>query len=154
MPHENLVVVGGRREDSSRNVFVINDVAEAELRWLYDRATALLSVSKEDFGLTPIEANSFGTPALLVKAGGFLDSLDEGTSGLFIEDTSIRGIVNSVETFPRHWDSAKIRAHAARFSFEEFERKLKQVVTDTVENLADPEHIGEDTAYAKRNIVD
>lgn len=45
---------------------------EAKLRWLYANARALISVSREDFGLTPPK-NAFGTPVLLLRAGGFLD---------------------------------------------------------------------------------
>ena len=60
------------------NVAFVGRTSDAELRWLYANASALVSASYEDFGLTPIEAAAFGTPAALLRWGGFLDSLDEG----------------------------------------------------------------------------
>jgi len=133
MPNENLVVVGGDADSPSGNISGVRDVSDGELRWLYARATALISISKEDFGLTPIEANTFGTPALLVRAGGFLDSLDEGKSGLFLSSASVEGIIESVESFPRTWDSDAIRLHAARFSLDEFSRQLREIVDRAVQ---------------------
>jgi len=35
----------------------------------------------EPFGLTPVEAFSVGTPALMVNEGGFLDSVIDGVNG-------------------------------------------------------------------------
>ncbi|MDH2443038.1 glycosyltransferase [Amnibacterium sp. CER49] len=130
LPAERLVVVGEppRGVDLPSNVSVVHDVSDAELRWLYANARALLSVSHEDFGLTPLEANVFGTPALLVRAGGFLDSLDEGVSGRFLDDDTPAGIAAAVRAFPKRWDSAAIVAHAQDFSLEAFVGRLRQVV--------------------------
>lgn len=132
LPNEHLVTVGGSVEDSSENVTVLNGISDAALRWLYANATALVSVSREDFGLTPLEANAFGTPALLVRAGGFLDSLAEGVSGLYLRDATVDGIVDSVQNFPRNWDREAIRAHAARFSPQVFEEKINEAVETAI----------------------
>ena len=135
LPDERLVVVGARpRGEIPPNVTVLRRVTDAELRWLYRSARALVSVSHEDFGLTPLEATMFGTPALLLRAGGFVDSLAEGVSGSFIDDPSPAGIRASVRSFPRHWDEAAITEHAAEFSLESFlirlEAALDLLVTD------------------------
>jgi glycosyltransferase involved in cell wall biosynthesis len=129
MPEHRLVVVGAAaRSTLPANVTVLRRVSDAELRWLYGEARALVSVSHEDFGLTPIEANVFGTPALLVRAGGFVDSLAEGVSGSFLEDPQPAGIRAAVRAFPDGWDRAAIKAHAARFSLAAFLQQLETVV--------------------------
>jgi glycosyltransferase involved in cell wall biosynthesis len=103
-------------------------VSEQELRWLYANARALVSVSFEDFGLTPLEANSLGTPALLLRAGGFLDSTEEGVSAAFVDSPAPEAIAQAVTSFPTEWDKAAIMKHASKFCREAFATKMWEVV--------------------------
>lgn len=129
LPEHRLLVVGtSTLVDRPANVRTLGFVSDAQLRWLYANARALISVSREDFGLTPIEANAFGTPVLLLRAGGFLDSTDEGVSGLFIDESSIESVVAAVSTFPKLWDRNAIRRHATRFSPENFGKRILAIV--------------------------
>jgi glycosyltransferase involved in cell wall biosynthesis len=107
-------------------------VTEGQLRWLYRNARALTSVSREDFGLTPVEANAFGTPALVLRSGGFLDSTREGESGAFIPDAEVESIVDAVRRFPLEWPGALPRANAKRFSVDTFGKQLRDVVDSVV----------------------
>lgn len=123
-----LVVVGGdpRQVSASTESCRVGRVSEASLRWLYSRASALVTVSREDFGLTPIEANGFGTPALVLRAGGFLDTLEVGVSGLFIDaPATLDGIRACMDaSASREWDEAAIRQHAKNFSEDGFHAQL------------------------------
>jgi glycosyltransferase involved in cell wall biosynthesis len=38
----------------------------------------------EDFGLVAIEAQASGTPVLAAKAGGALETIRDGTTGVFV----------------------------------------------------------------------
>lgn len=136
MPDRHLVVVGLQpRKDLPWNVTFTGRVSDAELRWLYRSATALVSVSHEDFGLTPLEANTFGTPALLLRAGGFLDSLEEGVSGRFIEEATPTGVVAALRSFPETWDRAAIKAHAAEFSIDAFMERITATLLELTVGL-------------------
>lgn len=133
MPDQTLVIAGSSGiADCPPNVIVAGYVSEAQLRWLYASARALVSVSREDFGLTPIEANGFGTPALLLRAGGFLDSTDEGVSGLFIESDSAADIRRAVQIFPSEWDRDAIKCHADKFSPNVFARAMTAAVREAI----------------------
>jgi glycosyltransferase involved in cell wall biosynthesis len=142
MPDQHLVVVGTEMDAAlPPNVVVLPLVTDEELRWLYDNARALTTVAYEDFGLTPLEANVFGTPALVLRAGGFLDSMSEGVSGQYIEDESVDSIVLALRRFPLEWDREAVRAHGARFSMDEFLRRLSTVILETertVKHLSQP----------------
>lgn len=131
LPQENLVVVGQEPDSTETppNVTFVSDISDGELRWLYSEAQALISVSHEDFGLTPLEANAFGTPALVLRAGGFLDSLAEGVSGSFIEAADTTSITDAIAAFPTNWDTGSIRQHAARFSMSEFLKQMNSVLS-------------------------
>ncbi len=101
-------------------------VSDAQLRWLYAHARALVSVSREDFGLTPLEANAFGTPVAVLRAGGFLDSLDEGTSGVWVEQPTAAAVHDALRAFPV-LDPVAVRRHAARFDEAAFGARLREI---------------------------
>jgi glycosyltransferase involved in cell wall biosynthesis len=133
MPEERLVVVGGvsPEGDLPGNVRAVGRVPEEQLRWLYANARALVSVSREDFGLTPVEANAFGCPVLVVRAGGFLDSTAEGESGLFLDDDAVDTIIAGVRAFPREWDRDAVLRNAERFSADVFAKRIRAVIDET-----------------------
>jgi len=106
-------------------------VSDAQLRWLYANARALVAVSYEDFGLTPVEANAFGTPVAVLRAGGYLDSTEEGVSGVFIEAPEASAVAETLRGMP-DLDGAAVVRHAARFSQDVFARRMHEVVADTV----------------------
>jgi hypothetical protein len=54
----------------------------------------------EDFGLTPLEANAFGTPTLPLRAGAQLDSVAEGVSGSWIEEATAESVRAAMSRFP------------------------------------------------------
>ena len=57
-------------------------LSSPELASLYRGALAVVSMAHgEPFGLTPIEAQSIGTPALFVDEGGFRETIVDGVSG-------------------------------------------------------------------------
>lgn len=133
MPDKKLVVVGGEKRSSNiKNIIYLGRVDDSTLCWLYSNANALISVSREDFGLTPIEANSFGTPSLLLKRGGFLDSTAPGISGMFIEDDTVESIIEGVRQFPKNWNRNDIKDHAKKFSVENFKIKMQEIMMTTL----------------------
>jgi glycosyltransferase involved in cell wall biosynthesis len=121
LPDEHLVVVGSHPGSPTPgpNSTQLGVVSDSQLRWLYANAKALITVSFEDFGLTPLEANAFGTPVLALRAGGHLDSVVEGVSGSWIEDATpdaVKGAILRLSSF----DRARVRQHAGRFSAHRF----------------------------------
>lgn len=129
MPDERLVVVGlAPSRTLPANVTAVAQASEAELRWLYGNARALTSMSREDFGLTPVEANAFGRPVLVVRRGGFLDSTVEDVTGVFVDEESVDAVIRGVRAFPGDWDADAIRANADRFSAESFGESLRDAI--------------------------
>ena len=93
------------------------------------RARSLILPGIEDFGITPLEAMAVGTPVVALGAGGVLDSVVPGATGIFFdapEVDSLRGALD--EAAARSWDRAAIRAHAARFTRARFREQFRQVV--------------------------
>jgi glycosyltransferase involved in cell wall biosynthesis len=89
------------------------------------RCRALLLPGEEDFGLVPLEINAAGRPAIAFKAGGALDTIRAGVSGLFFEHPTSVSLAQAIEEFEsRSWDPVTIRKHAEQFGFEAFREKF------------------------------
>jgi glycosyltransferase involved in cell wall biosynthesis len=135
LPTRRLVVVGTGPEEqrlkagASSNVTFIRSVSEAQLRWLYQHSVAVITPSREDFGLVPIEAACFGIPALALRAGGFLDTVVESATGVFFDHVDAGEVIRGVEdVLSRKWDDVRIRDHADAFSEARYAERLRAVV--------------------------
>jgi glycosyltransferase involved in cell wall biosynthesis len=134
IPGEAMVMVGGlpARSDGQpwpSSMVGVRDISDEQLRWLYANCSGLVAVSNEDFGLTPLEANAFGKPVACLRAGGYLDSVAPGVSGVFIEQLSAAAIADGVRELRRTpFDTAQILRHAERYSESAFAGRLQQLV--------------------------
>jgi glycosyltransferase involved in cell wall biosynthesis len=135
LPEHRLVVVGsGPQADAIRagapgNVSLLGTVDDATLRWLYRSCAGLVTASHEDFGLTPIEAAAFGKPTAALRWGGFLDTMVEGTTGVFIDRPEQELIAAAVEALEEtRWSAEALRAHARQYSVDAFTDRIAEVV--------------------------
>lgn len=135
MPGHRLVVVGSPPPGTPTHARIrwVGVVTDSELRWLYANSRALVSVSREDFGLTPLESNAFGRPVAVLRAGGFLDSLDEGVSGVFVESPTPEAVAAALGAFP-DFSPEVVRRHASRFDEAAFSRRIHAIVQQTIES--------------------
>jgi glycosyltransferase involved in cell wall biosynthesis len=130
-----LVVVGqgpeaGRlRELKTPNVLMLSDLTDAQMAWLYKHCRALVAASYEDFGLTPIEAGVWGRPSVALRFGGFLDTIDEGLTGIYFDEPEPHAIADALGRFEAtSFDPAKIRSHVEQFNEDHFAEKLYAAV--------------------------
>lgn len=137
LPDQRLVVVGsGPLADQIAatrppNVSVLGRVTDANLRWLYASSSGLVAASYEDFGLTPVEAASFGRPTAALRWGGFLDTTAEGSTGVFFDEPLPHLIARAVEQMTEiSWSEAALMAHARLFSPARFAQRIQVVVAE------------------------
>ncbi len=135
VPNARLVIVGEgpARSDieaiAGENVRFMGQVDDADLRWLYRNALANVSASYEDFGLTPLEAASFGRPSVVLRAGGFLDTVVEGRTGLFFDTPVVEAVAKAMDAATIHlWTESELREHAEKFSKDAFQRRMREIV--------------------------
>ena len=138
MPEKRLLVIG-RGPEKQRlldmapcNVRLVEGLSDAQMRWAYANATALIAASYEDFGLTPLEAGAHGTPTLALRAGGYLDTIEEGAAGSFFATHSADAIRDAVTTEAAEWSwSANvIKRHVASFSEERFVEAIREAASE------------------------
>jgi glycosyltransferase involved in cell wall biosynthesis len=134
VPGARLVVVGSGpdRERLQRlagpGVQLLGSVEDDQLRWLYRNAAALVAASYEDYGLSPLEAGSFGRPSIVLRAGGFLDTVVEGRNGLFFDQPTPAAISSAIRDANQcTWDERVIIDHVDAFSARRFVRRLQAI---------------------------
>ena len=117
----------------SERIVAPGRVTDAQLRWLYANAAALVATSYEDFGLTPVEAFGFGTPVVALRAGGYLDSCVDGVTGVWVEDPSVGGVVDGLRRFrAAAFDGDAIIAHGTQWSPQRFACRLAAVINEVL----------------------
>jgi glycosyltransferase involved in cell wall biosynthesis len=134
MPDQKLVVVGGRSDEPwPDNIVQLSNLPDAQLRWLYRNAVALLACSHEDFGLTPVEAFAFGTPVGATEEGGYLETCVDGLTGTWIDASSDSTLQASIRRLLAvDWNRSAIREHGARWSPTAFHRQLRTAVDNVL----------------------
>jgi glycosyltransferase involved in cell wall biosynthesis len=104
---------------------------------LFQDADALIFPGVEDFGITAIEALAAGTPLIALKAGGALDFVQEGKTGLFFQEASVDSLVKTLENFSNQvFNRDYLTTFAATFSRDSFQRKMRQEIDATLKDRA------------------
>ncbi len=104
---------------------------ESQLRDLYSSARAVIFPGDEDFGIVPLEAQACGTPVIAYRSGGALETIIDGTTGIFFDEPTAVSLAESITHFnPEHFDPEECRKQAKMFSKKEFERKILRQVNE------------------------
>ena len=101
--------------------------SDDELRKLYNGAQAFIFASAEDFGLVMAEAQACGTPVIALAAGGALEIVKEGETGIFFHEPTKESLVAAVYKFEKlKFDRKKIAQTAQKFSTKNFQMSLQK----------------------------
>ena len=126
-----LVIAGDGRDRprleamAGPNVTFLGRVPDETLPRLFAGCRAYVLPGAEDFGIAPVQAMAAGRPVIAYRAGGALDTVVEGLSGLFFDDPTPEALVATLRRFtPGDFDPQAIRRHAQTFDVARFRRRL------------------------------
>ncbi len=109
---------------------------DAELVALYAQARAVIVPGVEEFGITAVEAQAAGRPVLAARAGGALETVLDGETGILAEPDDPDSFAAAIGRLDElDFDPARALANAARFSVEEFKRKISAHVELQLEGV-------------------
>ena len=134
-----LVIAGDGRDRprleamARSNVTFLGRVPDEDLPGLFARCRAYVLPGVEDFGIAPVQAQAAGRPVIAPRAGGALDTVIEGETGIFFDDPTPETMGAAVDAF----DAEEISPHdcvrnAARFDVDVFRRKVTRFVEEQV----------------------
>ena len=128
-----LVIVGVGSEFNSlklkanSNIKFLGQVTDKELVKVYQGAKAFLMPQEEDFGITAVEAQSYGVPVIAYKQGGALDTVIDGKTGVFFTDQTEPGLKSAIAKFDTiSFNKRYLIANAKKFGKNRFKRELQR----------------------------
>lgn len=133
-----LVIVGSGSEleklkrEAGKTIQFVGNLTDQELAEYYENCTALLFPGEEDFGLTILEAQSFGKPVIAYGKGGALETVLDGKTGVFFTPQD----KEALKTALQHFELSKFKPdiskkQAEKFTSEVFKRSISKLI-DTV----------------------
>jgi glycosyltransferase involved in cell wall biosynthesis len=137
-----LVVVGDGRMRTAvervagPNVEVLGPVDDAMLLDLYRRCRAFVMPGEEDFGIAAVEAQACGAPVVALAAGGALDTVVDGRTGVLYAPgrDPLGALAAELRDFdPTRYEPAAIRSHAEGFAPARFRRDFAAAVAHALE---------------------
>ena len=106
-------------------------VDDHRINELLGTARAAILPGEEDFGLVPLEAAACGRPTIAYRAGGALETIVEGETGTFFDETTPESLATVLQAFDdRAYNAQRLRAHAESFAPDLFVERLRAIVSD------------------------
>jgi glycosyltransferase involved in cell wall biosynthesis len=103
------------------NIQFTGHVDDREFADLLSRARGLIMPMEEDFGMVSVEAQAAGAPVVAFAAGGALETVVPGETGVFFPRQTPAALAAAVETCETlEFQTQALQAHAARFGVETF----------------------------------
>lgn len=141
MKDKKLVVIGDGPEmnkikaKATSNIEILGYQSNSVMVDYMRNARAFVFAAEEDFGITPVEAQSCGTPVIAYGKGGALETIRpigvEKATGVFFYNQDVKSIIDSVNFFEQHSDEiilSDCRLNALKFSEQRFKREIQEYV--------------------------
>ncbi|MFH0969049.1 MAG: glycosyltransferase [Patescibacteria group bacterium] len=136
-----LVVIGEGKQKkylekiAKDNIKILGWVDENKLRDYYSKARAFIFPSCDDFGMTIVEAMSYGVPVIAYEKGGALEIIEEGKTGEFFEAQTAEVLADGVRRLMENENNYKkedIINKAREFSVDRFKRELREFINKVI----------------------
>jgi glycosyltransferase involved in cell wall biosynthesis len=112
-------------------------VPDGQLPRLYADCRAFLFASNEDFGIAPVEAQSYGRPVIAYGRGGSLETVrvndpaGRSDTGVYFSEQTVESVAEAILRLEAQEDRflpAEIQEHARQFDASVFANKMGQFV--------------------------
>ncbi|MBI2031208.1 MAG: glycosyltransferase [Candidatus Levybacteria bacterium] len=110
------------------NIEFLDYLTDKELVEYYKECLALIFPGKEDFGLTILEAQSFGKPVIAFGDGGSIETIIDNKTGLFFGPQKESALIKTIDEFmKKKFNPQDSISNAQKFSFENFKKQFKKL---------------------------
>jgi len=115
------------------NITFLGYQPRATVREHLARCRALIFPGVEDFGIVPVEAQAAGRPVIAYAAGGALETVVDGVTGLFFREQSPAALCATVEQLEQTtFDKQLIREHTRQFDAVFFAEQMQAFIAARV----------------------
>lgn len=136
-----LVVIGAGASPALRGmagptVQFLGKVDDATMAHHFAHCNALIFPGVEDFGIVPLEVMASGRPVIAFAKGGALETVVDGSTGLFFDEQSADSLIEAIQRFEQQAGAFKpevMQAHARNFDTPVFRAKLGGLIDSLVD---------------------
>ena len=137
-----LVIIGEGPERkrlqkmSHVNIKFLGWQSDEVIRQYFQNCKAFIFPGEDDFGITPVEAMSFGKPVVAFRKGGATETILESITGEFFNDPATESLADGIRRLLFNYDNYSpllIKKRSEKFSQERFDRSIKEFVIEVVE---------------------
>jgi len=136
-----LVVIGNGPEHrklermAGKSVTFLTGKSDEEVAHYFQTALAFIFPNMDDFGIVAVEALAAGTPVIAYKAGGALDYIVEGKTGLFFDKQDVNSLEKVLKDFnPDRFNSSEIQKYADKYSIANFAKNMREFINSKGRN--------------------
>ncbi len=120
---------GRLKRKAGPNIEFLGNLTDKELIGYYIDCRAFVFAGREDFGLTVLEAQSFGKPVIAYKQGGVLETVVENKTGVFFTPQTEEALIEALKKFMSlRFDPKECIRQAQRFNIKIFEKRFKEEI--------------------------
>ena len=113
----------------NKNIKFIGKVSPGSLRDYYRNSQALIITQNEDFGIAAVEAQSCGVPVVAFSAGGAMEIVKDGQTGVFFDKQTPEALEDAIARLNKlKWKVSTARYNALRFSRSTFVKEFKKAI--------------------------
>lgn len=111
------------------NIEFVGYLERAALADCYAGCLAFIQPQIEDFGITAVEAMACGRPVIAYVAGGAIETVVPGKTGVLFEEQTWESLADAVIRLQRErYDPRIIRQSAEQFSVAAFRQRMRELV--------------------------
>lgn len=122
---------------AKKNIKILGWQSDVDLKKYYQNARAFVFPAVDDFGLTMVEAMSYGKPVIAIRDGGANEIVKEGVTGEFFDAQTVEVLADGVRRFiekEKSYQKQIIINEANKFSKQIFKDKFIQLIEKNLKN--------------------
>lgn len=117
------------KEIANNNITFLGRQSDEVIKEYYSKCRAFIFPGEEDFGITPLEAMASGRPVIAYGKGGALETVVDGSTGIFFNKQTSEDIIDAVKRFENmDFNKLEIRKHAERFDEKVFKENINNFI--------------------------
>jgi glycosyltransferase involved in cell wall biosynthesis len=118
---------------AKKNIEFVGLVGDEKLKDYYAHCQAFIFPQEEDFGITAVEAMAAGRPVIAYQAGGALEIIRPGMTGLFFKEQTVDCLTETLKKFkPTDFNPQLIRTRAEDFDEGRFRGKIEEFINKSL----------------------
>lgn len=126
--------LAGLKRIAGPTIQFLGRLSDAEVAAEFSRCKALIFPGEEDFGMTPLECMASGRPVVAFAAGGALETVVDGETGILFQAQTPECLATALQSVSaREWAPDALQKYAAQFGVDVFESRMMRFLEGALE---------------------